>query len=608
MKLQRLMLWLLAMACLLTLIVVGLTGCETSETEIVPSVTESGTDAVTEEITTVAETECPHEYVQQSTEATCTNRGIATLVCTLCGHSRQKLSNALGHDYLDYVCQREGCGYVNVFYAADYGAVGDGVTDDGPAICQAVNAAAGAHGKLIFEANKTYYIGTSTNASSPFTTPFAFKGSENVTVDGQGSTFLFAPELTYFVMTDCHNITMQNCCFDYAVPVYLVGTVTAVDGKTVTYSVDVEPYLDYYDYTGITAFSVKARSGVQNYAHGYIKTMTKTGSREITVVHSSGVGNYRVGNTIYLPNPGVGHVGNEAVFLGGNSGTLTLQNIEVRAARNFVFSIKGNTAEMFFENVDLAPSPDNDRAIQMVGWRDGFHCKDNRGAIHWSDCENGVLFDDVFNIRNTLGGIERVEGADTLYAWDYGHSTAEQKHSFNCLAGDVLDFYDQFGDVYYGYAIVVSAERNDGLTEIVIDPENSTVDLSKLDLSVCRIANRDTCAPGSTIKDCTFSGSFRFSRELTVENTEFNLLSLWILVEGGFEGPLPGDLTFRECTFRYGYIQIDGYNRWDTGAYIPNIGAQITGIRLYDCTMTDGCYFQTQTGGRLEIYVNGVLQ
>ncbi len=596
--------------CLVLLAVVLLIGCDTELGVAVETTDVEETLSVTdaESGVTTPEAECEHEYIVQANEATCTERGVATLVCTLCGHTRRKLSNPLGHDYVDYVCRREGCGHVNIFYAADFGAVGDGITDDGPAISDAVNAANGSNGKLVFEANKTYYVGTATNTSdpfvSPFVSPFVLGHSEGVMVDGQGSTFLFAPDLTYMVLTNCRNITLKNCNFDYAVPVYLVGTVTKVEGKTITYAVDVEPYLDSYDYSGITAFSVKARSGVQNYAHGFIKTMTKTGSKEITVVHSSGVGNYRVGNTVYLPNPGVGHVGNEAIFFGGNTGTLTLENVQICAARNFSFSIKGNDAEMFFQNVDLTPAPDNDRAIKMVGWRDGFHCKDNRGAIHWSNCENGVLFDDVFNIRNTLGAIQSVVDKETFRAYDFGHNGS----AFDCTTGDVLDFYDQYHDVYYGYATVLSANRFGSTTVVTLDAEGCTVDLTKVDLANCRIANRATCAPGSTIETCTFSGSFRFSRDLTVEDTELNLLSLWILVEGGFEGPIPGNLTFRGCTFCYGYIQIDGYNRWDTGQYLPNIGAQIKNIRAYDCTFTDGCHVRSTTGGILEIYENGVLK
>ncbi len=550
---------------------------------------------------------CVHEYRVVSTTATCTRRGVTVSVCDLCGETKEKYSNPLGHVFENYVCQREGCGFSSIYYAADFGAVGDGVTDDGPAISNAVNAARATQGKLIFESNKTYYIGTASAEMSDFKTPFSFLGCNDVILDGNGSTFLMAPELTYAVISGCVDITIVNCNFDLAVSVYLVGTVTAIDGKTVTFSTDAEPYKDHYDYTGTTAFSVKAQNGVQGYPHGFIKTMTKTGSQEVTVTYSSGM-SYHVGQTVYLPNPGIGHTGSEVFYVGSNKGTVVFENVAVRAARNFVFAVKGNEAEIFFNNVDLVPAPDNDRAIKMVGWRDGFHCKDNRGALHFRDCENGVLFDDVFNVRGTLGCFTAVTDPYRFSAQSYGDKSAGRESPFDCMAGDVLDFYDQDNDEYYGCATVKSADISGSVRVITLEADGCTVDLTKIDPDTCRIGNRNTCAPGTTITDCHFTGSFRFSRELTAENTVFDILSIWILAEGGVEGPIPGNVTFRSCTFRHGYLQIDGYNRWDTGRYMPNIGAQIEGIRAYDCIFTDGCSVRSKTGGRLEIYENGVLK
>jgi len=551
---------------------------------------------------------CVHDYRMVSTTATCTERGVTTSECVLCGHVKEKYSNSLGHDFVDYHCMREGCGYINIYYAADYGAVGDGVTDDGPAICEAVGAATAMGGKLFFESGKTYYVGTTIHNAAPFASPFTLQGTTGMIIEGEGATFRLAPDLTYLDMRNCTDVIIRNCYFDYAESVYLVGTVTKVEGKTITYATDIEPYTDFYDYSGVTAFSVKARGGVQNYAHGFIKTMTKTGDKEVTVVYTSGVGNYRLGDAVYLPNPGIGHVGSEALFFSGNKGTVVLENIEIRAARNFVFHINGNEAEINLNNVDLIADQDSTRSLKMVSWRDGFHCKDNRGAIHWTDCENGVLFDDVMNIRNTPGYVKSVSGDDTLTMLNYAKWVENTEMSIGCEVGDILDFYDQDHDVYYGYATVKAVTRTGTYTTIELAEEDRTVDLAAIKLGSCLVGNRNSCAPGSTITGCTFSGSLRLQRGVTAENTVFNLLSLWILAEGGVEGPIPGDLTFKNCTFRYGYIQVDGYNRWDTGQYMPNIGAQIRDIRLYDCTITDGCYFRTKTGGKLDIYVNGVLQ
>ena len=71
-----------------------------------------------------------------------------------------------------------------VLYVKDFGAVGDGKTDDGTAIFNAVNAAAEQHATLRFEENKTYYV-----ASVPGgrLTPFTLNGAHDMTIDGCGS-------------------------------------------------------------------------------------------------------------------------------------------------------------------------------------------------------------------------------------------------------------------------------------------------------------------------------------------------------------------------------------------------------------------------------------
>ncbi len=562
-------------------------------------------DSTTETIPAIG-----HDYHDTVTVATCTKRGKTVSTCSVCGDTKTAYTGVLGHDVKDYACQRSGCDYDTIYYAADFGAVGDGVTDDGPAICRAVNAVKSAKGKLIFESGKTYYIGTSSNANGSFVTPFAFDSNTGITVDGMGSTFLVAPTITYMVVSSSSDMTFINCNFDQAVPVYLVGTVTAVNGKKVTFTTDLEPYADSYDYSGITAFSMeKTASGLQQRPHKFITAMTKTASKTVEVTYTTSSTGYKVGEQAYLPNPGVGHVGSEAFYIGHNTGTVTFENVEVRAARIFVFSVKSNKGDVHFRNVDLVVGDGNTRALKLVAWRDGFHCKDNRGKLHFSHCEAGILFDDVFNISNTLGSFVSISSSTQFVCRNYEFKVNGREVAFDCQAGDVLDFYDQDNGTYHGSATVKSATRSGGTTVVTLDPNGCTVDVTKVSLTTCRIANRNTCAPGSTITDSSFEGTFRFRAPMTVRNTEFRLLTMWIMTEGGVEGLIPRDIHFYNCTFRYGYIQIDARNReLSDKPYWPEIAAQIRGIRAYDCTFADGCYLKTRTGCYIEEYKNGVLQ
>ncbi len=474
-----------------------------------------------------------------------------------------------------YSIDHAGAKTETVLYAADYGVKGDGVTDDGPAISAAIRDAVDKQATLRFESGKTYLVTSADNNASIFSSPFAFSGADGVTVDGGGSVFLVKPGVSFFAMNNSRDIRLSNMIFENSVPVYLVGTVKSVEGNQVTYTTDIEPYADVYDYSSIPdAFSIEYNEGVQNRPHRFLSYMKKTASREVQVTYKTADHHYAVGDKVFLPNPGIGHVFSESIYLGYNQGSMTFENIEIRSAPSFIFAIKSNNCEMYFENVDLTAGKDNDRAIQMVSWRDGYHCKDNRLPLHWSNCEADVLFDDVFNISGTLGYVTAVENEGKITVTNYEMYRAGGLVAFDCLAGDVVDVYDPDKGIFCGTAKVRRVTQNpDGTVTLTFDYGETLKGVS----AGCVVGNRETCAPGSTITDCRFTGTFRFLRSLRVERTTFDMLCTWIRVEGGVEGPLPGNIDFVDCTIRGG--------RMEFGTKKRKIAKEFGDIGFWNCTL-----------------------
>ncbi len=477
-----------------------------------------------------------------------------------------------------HAAEEAGAKTAEVLSASDFGVVGDGVTDDGPAIGEAMRAAVARQATLRFEAGKTYYIGTADNTASVFRSPFAINGASGVTVDGQGATFRMMPGISFFAFVGCENIRLENCVFDMAVTVYLVGRVESVDGTAVTFSVDEEPNLSYYDYTGVNGFAIQYNEGVQARPHRFLRTMERTGERQVRATFQSAPG-YAPGDLVFLPNPGIGHVYREVIYVGGCSGALVFENVTIRQAPSFIMAIKGNDAEIYFENVDMMPDPDSGREIHMVSWRDGYHCKDNRQPIHWNECDVGVLFDDVFNISNTLGYVTSVTDENVFTAVSYEFWLQGQLVSPGYCVGDVVDVYDLISGAFCGTGTVRRAVSNaDGSATVTLEYGET---LSGVRTGYV-VANRATGAPGSTITNSRFTGTFRFLRDLRVENCSFETLATWIMVEGSVEGPLPGNLDFVNCTFD-GSIQIDALNR-GTGRKLRKIAKEIRDIGFWGCT------------------------
>ena len=449
-------------------------------------------------------------------------------------------------DRSEYPKEQAGAKSEVVLKAADFGVKGDGKTDDGPAIGRAIVAAMEQQATLQFESGKVYYIGSTDRNAGPFGSPFAMNGADGVTVDGGGSVFRFAPGISYFAMTGNTDIRFCNMKLDLAVSPYLVGTVKAVNGAHVTYTTDIEPNQGFNDSRGYTNFSIEYNEGKQERPHRFINTMTKTASKEIKVEYQTDSHGYAVGDKVFLPNPGIGNALSEIMYIASNTGCMVFENIEVWAAPSFIANIRDNDAELYFENVDYIPGEENDREIKMVSWRDGYHVKDNRRPIHWNECDVGVLFDDVFNVSNTLGYITSVKNGNQMTVTQYEMYTHGSYHPFNCREGDVIEVFSSKG-VYAGKATVRRVVQNpNGTTDIVLDYGES---LRKMEEGWL-VGNRDTCAPGSTVTNSRFTGTFRFRRDIRIENCVFDMLITWIREDGSVEGPIPGNIDYVSTSAR----------------------------------------------------------
>ena len=478
----------------------------------------------------------------------------------------------------EYPKEQAGAKTETVLNAADFGVKGDGKTDDGIAIGRAIEAAIEQKATLLFESGKTYYIGSTDRSAGPFGSPFAMNGAEGVTVDGGGSVFRFAPGISYFALTSNKDIRICNMKLDLSVSPYLVGTVKAVNGANVTYTTDIEPHQTYVDSRNSVNFSIRYNEGTQQRPHQFINTVQKTASKEVKVEYQNENHGYAVGDKVFLPNPGVGNALSEIMYISANTGCMVFENIEVWAAPSFIANVRENDAEIYFENVDYIPGAENDREIKMVSWRDGYHVKDNRRPIHWNECDVDVLFDDVFNVSNTLGYITSVKNGNRFTVTQYELYTHGSFHPFSCREGDVIDVFSSKG-VYAGEATIRRIIENpNGTMDLVLDYGES---LRKMEEGWL-VGNRDTCAPGSTITNSRFTGTFRFRREIRIENCVFDMLITWIREDGSVEGPIPGNIDYINCTFNGGSI--------DIGAAGASVRAAITDIGFWGCTFNKGAH------------------
>jgi Periplasmic copper-binding protein (NosD) len=111
---------------------------------------------------------------------------------------------------------------------ANFGAVGDGIHDDGPAITAAFHAAKmdGIPSTVLFE-KKIYRLGDNPTAWHYF----QLLGHEDLVIEGGGATLLCPEGNLTFYFENCRNITVRGFTFDTITPSFTQGEVVAMDGN-----------------------------------------------------------------------------------------------------------------------------------------------------------------------------------------------------------------------------------------------------------------------------------------------------------------------------------------------------------------------------------------
>lgn len=425
-----------------------------------------------------------------------------------------------------------------------FGAKGDGKTDDGAAVNDAIqeasNYTAANNGKkavVLFATGKTYVVKSQNYNGNGSWASMLIQNASNVTLAGSRTVIVGRPDWSYLVVTGSSGITVRGLNFTFDTDVAVRATVTARSGATVTFSVP-QWYTNAISKATLPAnvFAIPA-NGRRD--HSWISSVSKVDGTHCRITFSGGgYSLMNAGSKVDLPTPGYSHIGT-AFSIRGNSGTVSLQDCNVWNAAQFVFQVNNNSGEIRFSNVTLGPRSSS--SCPTVAWRDVVHCKDNRGKLTVNNCHFSGTHDDLFNISNTVLTLtSKVSGTDiNVKGNDYGSSGAYVA----LYKGDTVTAFNPSSDKYYGTAKITEVVQQDG---------------GKIRIRLSKNLNMDTGAimyinelaePGSTITGGTYSGTVRIRASVKITNATFHLIYMWTAYEGGIEGPIPSNITYSNCKF-----------------------------------------------------------
>lgn len=445
----------------------------------------------------------------------------------------------------------------------DFGAKGDGKTDDAVAIYNAMMTLANSpRGSVLeFGANKTYYY---KDNESPIDSVFYFANNEDLTVKGNNTLILLGGESNYYAnIAGSKNITIEGLSFDYAeykaafAATVQRGDVNAEKGTAIV-KVDRELYMSDGEIAVPKCNSFGVVPSPDNRYHMYLQKYemidSKNGILKVYFDTTNGTTISRLKNDfIYtygfvLPSPYAGKI--ERGFSVHDNTDFTMRNVNIYSTSRHVFSLQYNEGNFLFENVKVVRAP-YDQDLAYVSWADCYHLIHNRAKFTWKNCQNEWNYDDVFNISTSTHYVSKA----------YSKKEFVMQPLPNVAGGD----YPRVGDTITIINTKTGALIGRATVRSVISTKTDYVSRIKVneELPLLQDGTHIKCwvdnaaAPGSEFINCTFQGTYRARSELTFTNCVFDNMRFWIGLDTvDHEGPLSKNVIFRNCEFK-------GANAWE---------------------------------------------
>ena len=462
------------------------------------------------------------------------------------------------------------------FYARDFGAVGDGVTVDGPAITRALNAAmnSGKPATVELDEGKEYFLGERIDSYSYF----LFENVDNITFDCKGSTLWLKNATNTFVdISNCANIKIKDANVRYKEAPSTWGWITSVDKDTASYVLDIPegnvlPCPDDWCWARYTD-TAASRGGwwfgqpfekdvdrlvISTSSTNWIRAMEQIGERQFRVylkyerelfgevgqrfVINTRASSYDVG-TDGMTNPNVDQGTPHQIHV-TKSGDIVFDGVKVHGSPHFGAGVGLCWGRVTFRNWGMLTDDGN----MLAANSDGIHYYRCRGGLV---VENSLMennFDDEINTKGETSDIVSKTGERTyLLSKDMMYRQ-----------GDELLFFDNNTHTLLGNAFIEDVSIGNGGWNVKIDRDIDGVITNADGKGRCTLLyNIDNSGRGSVIRNNTFKYSRRHAYITRSQNSIF--MNNKVIECGGSaviakneiftsnsEGPFPSSFTMRD--------------------------------------------------------------
>ncbi|AOM80177.1 right-handed parallel beta-helix repeat-containing protein [Pedobacter steynii] len=385
------------------------------------------------------------------------------------------------------------------------------------------------------------------------------KGLKNVTIEGNGSLFVFHGKMISWVLDDCSQINIQNLAINYERPGMSEMTLKEVSQSTVI--ADIHPdsrfaisdgHLEWYGEKWIAknhhAVLVRPEKGMLLYSDW--DPFLKSKAEKIAALRVKFTGDF----SKFKGNPGEiltirdryrDYVG---AFI-NRSKNIRLHHLHMNSMHGLGI-VSQFSENLNYDSVFVEPEKGSGRVIASSA--DGMHFSGCKGQITVNNCRFNGLHDDPLNVHGTHLKITEIVTPTTLKLKFMHHQT----YGFDAfIAGDTVAYLHSASLQIFEQGIVKTAK--------LISEREMLVELQKPFSKALKVGDaleNTTWTPSVTIKNSRFEGTISRGtlittrRKVIIENNVYYRTGMHaILIEndasGWYESGAVTDLTIRNNQF-----------------------------------------------------------
>jgi len=280
------------------------------------------------------------------------------------------------------------------------------------------------------------YYESNTTDNNPKTCPIVLKGIKGLTIEGNGSEFVFHGRMQPLTLEDCADITVRNLDLDWDIPFVAQAKIEKVaddhidirinkkespfelvDGKIVFHGEGWKSDWHWVMEFGAATRVIPQQSGDSPLGGGWKEYRAEELEPGLVRLHHAFKRKPKEGNILILRHSDRDHAG---VFIYRSKDVL-FEHVNLFTAAGLAF------LGQFSENITLRHTnvmPNYAKGRYQSGHADGFQVSNCRGHILVEDCKFEGLMDDPINVHGTsVKIIERKDPARFICKFMHGQST-----------------------------------------------------------------------------------------------------------------------------------------------------------------------------------------